>query len=78
MASKDKLTDTQIDQGIKQVGEMLKKCPKVKVRVPHDRLNPGDKHVVAAINGYVFQIERGKSVEVPEPVAKLLEDGGYI
>jgi len=75
---KDTLTDSQIDQTIKATGNMLKKYPKVKIRVPKDNLNPGDSFVVAAINGYIFQIKRSETVEVPEPVAKLLEQGGYI
>lgn len=46
--------------------------PRVKVRVHND------SDVFVQINGYSFLIKPGKTVEVPEQVAEVLEDAGYI
>lgn len=56
----------------------LNACKKVTVRIPVDKQNPKDTDVVVQLNGYVYQIKRGTTVEVPEPIAKLLERGNYI
>ena len=56
----------------------LDKCKKVSVKVPIDKQNEKDSYVDVQINGYVFRIQRGVEVEVPEPVKKLLENGKYI
>lgn len=46
--------------------------PRVKVKVHND------SDVFVQINGYSFLIKPGKTVEVPEQVAEVLEEGGYI
>ena len=56
----------------------LAACKKVTIKVPVNPLNPKDLDVVVQINGYVYQIKRGVMVEVPAPVAKLLERAKYI
>jgi len=74
----EKLTDAQLDYLAKAAGEEIKKLPKVKIRIPKDPLNPKDEVVPVCINGYIWQIKRGETVEVPKPVADILADAGYI
>ena len=50
----------------------------IKIKIPMDKENPGEKFVPVTINGWTWTIKRGESVEVPEAVAKLLEDAKYI
>jgi len=46
---------------------------KVAVRILKDK---GDAFV--QVNGYTFIVQAGAKVEVPEQIAQMLEDGGYI
>lgn len=54
---------------------VLDKEPKVRFHVP---LEPGERagksHETVTINGYKYTIPKGVSVDIPEPVAKLLEN----
>jgi hypothetical protein len=52
--------------------DVLKAQPKRRVRVRSD----GD--VPVQINGYSFLIQPNVWVEVPEQVAEMLDDGGYL
>lgn len=53
--------------------EELRAAPKVKIRIH----KTGDKSeradVLAGVNGVLYSMRRGEDVEVPEPVAKVLE-----
>lgn len=71
-------SDGQMDDMAKDMKTQFDAMKKVKVRIPVDKQNKEDKVVPVCINGYIFQIERGKSVEVPEEVARILEDSGYL
>ena len=51
---------------------------KVKITIPQDPLNKNDSFVPVAINGHIWQITRGKEVEVPKEVARILKEAGYI
>lgn len=62
----------------KNTKKILDAEPKVRVKVPIDKLNPKDLVVPVQINGYTYFINRGQTVDVPESVAKLLSIGGYI
>lgn len=73
-----KFTDKQLDGLAKVAGDEVNKQDKVKIRIPIDPLNKTDLIVPVCINGYVWQIERGKSVTVPEVVADILSEAGYI
>lgn len=59
------------------VKELLGKQKKVRIRIPVDKLNKKDTFVPVSVNGYIFQIQRGIAVEVPETVANILENAGY-
>jgi len=72
------VTDGQLDNEAKGMKAEFAKMAKVKVRIPIDKLNPKDLVVPVCVNGYIFQIERGKSVEVPETIAQILEESGYL
>lgn len=57
---------------------MLKKEPKVKVRIRKDENNPNYVTERVYVNGVCYQIEVGEYVEVPETIAKMLEEKGVI
>jgi len=69
---------TKTQKFVKGMAAKLAKCPKVTIKVPIDKQNEKDKYVEVQINGYVYQIERGKEVSVPAPIKKLLERGKYL
>lgn len=71
-------TDNQLDNMAKGMKEEFDKMEKVKVRIPIDKQNKEDLVVPVCINGYIFQIERGVSVEVPSVVYDILEEAGYL
>lgn len=62
----------------KETGEELAKGKKVRIRLPKDQLNKEDVVVPVCINGYTYQIKRGEWVDVPEEVARILEEAGYM
>lgn len=73
------LTEGQMDVITKTTGEMLAEQPKVKIRLyqakPPEKPLPDE---TVCVNGYIYQIKRGEYVEVPETVAKILEEAGRI
>lgn len=73
-----KFTDGQLDELAKVAGVEVNKQEKTKIRIPIDPLNKGDLIVPVVINGYLWSIERGKSISLPENVVKILEESGYI
>lgn len=73
-----KITDKEIDNISKETGTALKDKDKVRIKIPNDPLNPKDTQVVVGINGFNYVIKRGQTVEVPEEVARILEDAKYI
>lgn len=72
------VSDAELDKMSKESGEALKQSEKIKIKIPIDKLNPEDLYVPVCISGYIYQIERGKSVEVPEAVSDILSEAGYI
>ena len=73
---KNSLTDSAIDRIASQSGSKLQQAEKVRVRIPR---MPGEDEVVeCCINGYVFVIKRGQSVELPSPVVDLLATAGIV
>ena len=72
------ITDSSLDQMANETGRQLAAQEKVRIMVPGDPLNPKDNSVPVCINGYVYQVKRGVRVEVPEAVAQILEDAGYL
>lgn len=61
--------------------QALNAMPKVKVRayqVPADSSDEKLPDLTVAINGYVYQIKRGETVDVPEEVANILSEAGHV
>lgn len=61
-----------------QTLEMLSKEKKVRVRIRKDDNNPNYVTERVYVNGVCYQIEVGEYVDVPETIAKLLEEKGII
>lgn len=72
------LTDKEIDKVATQTGETLKKEGKIKIKIPIDKSNEKDLIVPVCVNGYLYQLERGKTLEVPESISEILSEAGYI
>lgn len=72
------MTDAQMDAMSERTGNTLRKSDKVRIKIPIDPMNKSDKVVPVCINGHLYRITRGESVEVPAIVAEVLEQGGYI
>ena len=74
VAASEALTDAQAAQAsmVDKMREHLAKQPKREVRVRND----GD--VFVQINGYSLLIQPNVKVKVPEQVAEMLEEAGYI
>ena len=85
------MTETDMQKVTETTAEILKKQPKVKVKL---YLNPDEirklesqmsqgKNVqwpftTVQINGYTYQIQLGKEVEVPQSVAEVLRNANMI
>jgi uncharacterized protein YbaR (Trm112 family) len=67
----------QITELGRKTAKALENSPKHKVMIPENKLSPEDTFVVAAINGWTFQIKRGVPVLLPDEIINLLADGGY-
>ena len=61
-----------------QTLDMLSKEKKVRVRIRKDDNNPNYVTERVYVNGVCYQIEVGEYVDVPETIAKMLEDKGII
>ena len=62
---------------IKRTKEILDKEPKIRVKVKP--LGKGDKApITVTINECCFKIKKDEYVEVPESVARILEEANYI
>ena len=72
------LSDVQLDADAEKTGVALGRAAKVRVKIPIDPNNKGDLVVPVLINGHMYRINRGQTVYVPEVVAEVLEQGGYI
>jgi hypothetical protein len=89
--AKKQMSEKEMEVVTLNTAEELKNQEKVKVRL---HLPPEQKqkleaameqgkevqwpYQVVAINGYVYQIQLGKTVEVPKSVAEVLEHAGLI
>lgn len=87
----EKLTDTDFDKAALSTGELLAQQGKVRVRVyldpdARDKLESSEAagakvvwpYTTVQINGYTYQIQLGKEVEVPESVAEVLRQSKLI
>lgn len=85
------VTEKEMENVTLNTKEILDQQDKVKIRLhlPPDQLNKlkaaeeaGKKmewpSQSVQVNGYIYQIQLGKSVEVPQTVAEILEQAGLI
>lgn len=72
------ISEAQMDADTERVGNSLRGKDLVRIRISIDKQNESDKVVIVGVNGHVYRINRGEWVEVPQVVAELLEQGGYI
>ena len=57
---------------------MAKMNEKVKIKLPLDKINPGDIYVPVQINGTKIIIKRGEEMMVPKCYVDLLKEAGYL
>ncbi len=75
---KKTMMETDPDAQARSTGAMLAREHKVRIKIPEDHRNPSNRVVPVCINGYLYYINRGQSVEVPETVAAILTQAQYI
>lgn len=75
------VSEGQMDAVSEGTGLALKEQPKKTIKlyqVPPGSTDNQLPDEVVCINGYVYQIQRGVEVEVPESVAQVLADAGRV
>lgn len=75
---KKPLTDADFDREAKKWGKIYAKEPKRKIKIYLPKDSKDIAPVPVIINGYSYFINKGETVEVPETVAKILENANYI
>ena len=75
---KKTVVDADLDAQARSTGAVLAKEKKVRIEIPEDHKNPMNRVVPVCINGYLYYINRGETVEVPETVADILSQAQYI
>lgn len=75
---KKPLTDADFDKEAKKWGKIYAKEPKRKIKIYLPKDSKDTSPVPVIINGYSYFINKGETVEVPESVAKILENANYI
>ena len=66
------MSERQIDQEFERTAGALTGCHRRRVTIPRSA-EPGDDVVEVGLNGRMFLIRRGEPVELPEPLAEILE-----
>ena len=75
---KRSLPEMDADAAARSTGAELAREKKVRIKIPEDHKNPANRVVPVCINGYLYYINRGQTVEVPESVAAILSQAQYI
>ncbi|MCM1545260.1 MAG: hypothetical protein NC110_08175 [Ruminococcus sp.] len=68
--------EEQINTDNVQEGQVIETDPwkrKKPITIPRLAGSKEQPDIIASVNGRIFQIQRGKTVEVPEPVYEVLE-----
>lgn len=89
--SQVEMTEREMDEVTKNTKQLLDEQPKVsiKLHLPQEEAakikaakEAGKPYAVpfetVCINGYIYQIQRGEKVDVPQTVADILEEAGLI
>lgn len=75
--AEERVTPSYMQDQRRSTKEQLDAQPKVKIRIPPAK--KGDlPYEVVGINGYNYQILKGKEVEVPETVYRILQEANII
>ena len=69
--------DAVLNESIKTTKEILDAEKKVRIKIPKMK-DRQDTTVPVGINGYFIDVPVNETTEVPESVAALLENAGYI
>lgn len=75
---KKTVVDADLDAQARSTGAVLAKEKKVRIKITEDHKNPMNRVVPVCVNGYLYYINRGETVEVPETVADILSQAQYI
>lgn len=85
MSEENKATETKKQENKKAetkkpktFKEYLDNEEKANIRIPIDPQNPKDLFVRVALNGAIYQIQRGENVEIPKSIAQILREAKYI
>ena len=83
MSESKKVTEAQENKKAeskkqKTFKEYLDSEEKEKIRIPVDKQNQKDLFVRVGLNGVVYQIKRGETVEVPKSIVQILREAKYI
>ncbi|MGE4213147.1 MAG: hypothetical protein AB7E42_00015 [Anaerotignaceae bacterium] len=71
------ITDAQCVEDAKKWGAVLAKEPKRTIKIK-GKNNKDTEPVPVGINGYFYFINKNESIEVPQSVARVLEEADYI
>ena len=71
------ITDAQCLEDAKKWGAVLAKEPKRNIKIK-GKNNKDTEPVPVGINGYFYFINKNESIEVPQSVARVLEEADYI
>lgn len=71
MAQKKVVNDATIEQDARNTGREIAKEPKVTVMIAPDEKNPTWR---GWINGYKYEFPKGRLIDVPKSVAKVIEN----
>ncbi len=75
---KEKTMAGKMPETFAEWGEYYNRQKKETILIPVDKQNKDDEVVPVCVNGYIYQVQRGKKVEVPVVVAEILRNAGYI
>ena len=75
--AEDRQTAAAFDAESKKWGKELAKEKKVKIKIK-PKSKDDTSPVPVGVNGYFYWINKNESVEVPETVARILEEADYI
>jgi hypothetical protein len=70
---KGAMSEKELAKDEKDMKRRILAEPKVPVMIPDDPINPGGAEYVS-LNGVVFLVPKGKMVDVPKPIAEVIQD----
>lgn len=74
MAQKRQVTEAEMANAVTNTRTILKNAPKVSLVIPTDPTRPEETVYHGFINGVEFNYPRNELIEVPEPIAELIQN----